>query len=197
MSYSLRLSPSSVKQLIAVKDTEEALPHGSAEPTTTVYVLGLRPEGMGRHRPDGWKHRVAQFAAKYLQPGRPVYAHCELVLPMAGRPGIFSTYSNGGGADWRHPSPDEVGYYVIENAALWHAVPVRVPLSEANRMQEAANESRGAPYSFRRYALAARGIRKLAWIFSHGGKTPGHCGNITARVLKGGTDDRLLSHVEA
>lgn len=197
MAYSLKLSPSAVSKLISVTEAaDDPLPHGSSEPTTTVYVLGLKPEGMGRHHPRGWKHRVAQFAAKHLQPGRPVYAHCELLLPIAGRPGIFSTYSNGGGADWRHPTPEETSYYVIENAALWHAVPIRVPVSEAIRMQDTANEARGAPYSFRRYMLAARGVRKLAWLFKQGGSTPGHCGNITARVIKGGTGERLLSHAE-
>lgn len=196
MAYSMKLSDGAVAQLVAIKDADEPVPHGTAEPTTVVYVLGLKPEGMGRHAPSGWKHKVAQFAAKYLQPGRPIYAHCEILMPLAGKPGLFSTYSNGGGAGWRHPSAQELGYYVIENAALWHAVPIRLALSEAKRMQEAANDAKGAPYSFRKYVMAGRGFRRLAWLFSRGGNASGHCANITARVVKGGTGDRLLHHVE-
>ena len=83
--------------------------------TSTVFLLALRPEGAGRHPQTNFSSKLIDWVVRVLQPGSPVFAHVELVIPDAGKPGIFATYYRGSndktGADWQHPSTyEEISY---------------------------------------------------------------------------------------
>jgi hypothetical protein len=182
-----------------VNSKGEHLPVSDADQQVTVYVLGLKPEGRGRHQAPGWRAVLTDYAVRVFQPGSPVFSHVELIMPHAGKPGLFASYfvANGhGGANWQHPSAEDRDYYMSENAARWHAVPVRVTVEQAGLIQQAANDCVGAPYSFTRYFFSAYGGRKFAWLLPRGGANPGHCATVTARVLRAGCPS-LLDRCEA
>jgi hypothetical protein len=192
----LKLNTEAIKRLIAAEQE-----NAKAAPTaqSTVYLLALKPEGFGQHG-ERLKllHRLANFAAEFLQPGRPTMIHCELLIPSRSKPGIFSTYSNStNGADWRFPQGEEKTYYLSSNVHSWVAVPIRVSSEQLRDITKAADDACGAPYSFFNYALACPGIRSIAPLFVRGGgKRPGHCGNISSRVLKQGLPRDVLPRHE-
>jgi hypothetical protein len=130
-----------------------------------------------------------------MQPGWPVYAHVEIVVPPAGKPGLFATYYTTGersGAEWQHPkSYDEVSYYLRHNVGAWAAVPVHMTEAEAEAVRHAANEARGAPYSLSRYVTSWYGARMLSGMLPKGGKVSGHCATIVARIVKAGKPNVL------
>jgi hypothetical protein len=209
---SFRIAPGALDQLLTGRtqpeepDEEMALGDvgdmgGAADDakSATVYYLALLPEGHGRHRAPGWRAVLTDFAVRWLQPGSPVYAHCELCLPVAGKPGIFASYysTHGrGGANWQDPTPAERVYYVSDNAPSWRALPLRVTPEQALRMRDAANAAVGAPYSFARFVSSGYVLRRLAWLLPSGGQNAGHCATICARVLQAGAPE-LLAHAEA
>lgn len=174
---------------------QKILPADEALETATVFVLALKPEGSGRHRSVGVSAKIIDFMVRTIQPGWPVYAHVELVMPSAGRPGMFATYYSPGetsGAEWQHPQTyQEVGYYLRHNVGAWSAVPIHVTEAEAEAMKEAANAARGAPYSLLRYITSWYGARMLSGLLPKGGRVSGHCATIVARVVKAGKPDAL------
>ena len=173
----------------ALAPAEEALE------TVTLFVLALKPEGSGRHQSKGISAKVIDFIVRTMQPGWPVYAHVEIVIPPAGKPGLFATYYTPGersGADWQHPKTyDEVSYYLRHNVGAWAAVPVHMTEAEAEEVRKAANEARGAPYSIPRYITSWYGARMLSGLLPKGGKVSGHCATIVARVVKAGKPSAL------
>ena len=150
MPYTSKLASSNVQTLLALRrevdSMDDPILNTPYAQYTTVFFLALKPEARGRHRTSGLVQAFADFAVKKLQPGRPVFSHCELVLPLAGKPGIYASYyrfEGTSGASWQRPRKWEHPYYISENASNWHALPVRVTVEQAKAMQDAANDTVG------------------------------------------------------
>ena len=159
----------------------------AVDDSVTVYVLALLPEGRGQGSYStraGWVDSLLNFAIEHLQPGSPVYAHVELLIPSAGKPGIFATYHGCSGARWWHPHGAACDYYLNDTADRWRALPLRVPAADAQLIAAFASQCTGAPYSIARYLTSARLLRPMSAFLSDRPKSPGHCATLVARALR-------------
>ena len=153
--------------------------------------------------------RLIDWLIRVAQP-KPTLAHVELVaidehdpvvVPPTERPSDhaatarttrvhtshFATYL-GESAGWQESGP----YYVDAAQFSWRALPIHEGLGLQARVRSECQQEQGAPYSLTRYLLAWRPVRDLLHLFGRGRRdprrdtrgAPGHCANVTARVLQ-------------
>jgi len=107
--------------------------------------------------------------------GPPGLIHTELLIVDGDNLQHFATYI-GSTASFR--PHDE--YYTCETAGRWRAVPLDVDLTNLIDM---CHQSSGAKYSVLRYACAVRPFRWVGHLLPSQLKSPGHCANLTARIV--------------
>jgi hypothetical protein len=130
--------------------------------------------------------KTLDYLIEHCQPS-PVMTHVELVIPPVGmEPAVFSTYL-GETAQWRADADENRRFYFEQNAGKWRAVPVFGETASAV-VREAAQREVSAPYSLIRYPFSTRALRGASWILPHSAGSPGHCANVTARILSSVTD---------
>jgi hypothetical protein len=131
-------------------------------------------------------NRIIDFIVRNFQPGiGPVMVHVEIIVaPVQAShdPISFSTYI-GERSGWRDDRATNTRYYLEDTCNQWRAVPV-LSKHVARLVREKCNASNDVPYSLFRYATAAWGLRKLAFMVPDGPRRPAHCATLTARVLR-------------
>ena len=107
-----------------------------------VFALFMEP----LERPDprwGWPEYLIDVAIRKFQPS-PTMVHCELLIPPLpsdeGNRTQFATYY-GHHSAWQSDHLDGFGYYLVEHAAHWRAVPIFAH-DAAHRLRTEANGER-------------------------------------------------------
>ncbi len=156
------------------------------QPETVCLALFLYPHKLDSP-PASCASALLGWGIEHFQP-HPSMWHVELIVPNApkGRR-LFATYI-GDAAAYRGDARIDTAYYESK-AGHWCALPVRVcgraQAEAAHRaLVEACDRAVGTPYSLFRYATSLWGVRRLAAPFlSSEPGVPGHCANVTARLV--------------
>jgi len=146
------------------------------------FVLFLEP----RPKPDPrWTiaERAINAAVSFFQPSPPL-AHCEIALPPTDDSirTNFATYL-GSTASWQVDRRDGIDYYLNDNAGRWRAIPI-FGKDVAARIRDEADLESGVKYSMLRYLTAIPPFRAFSRFMPDRRRSPAHCGNLTARILK-------------
>lgn len=119
------------------------------------------------------------------RPDRAMGAQCDV---------NFATYLGGSGASWQNDDLAEtVEYYIKHNGGRWRALPI-VGTNARERVRNACNSCKGAPYSICRYLTSLPFFRSVGErLLSKSAISPGHCATIAARVINA-SREKPLSH---
>lgn len=142
-----------------------------------------------------WAAYLIDLAIRTGQPS-PTMIHCELLVPPVptdeGDRTQFATYY-GHKSGWQSDHIDGLGYYLIEHAHNWRAIPIFAS-NAAERLREEANKEVGVPYSLARYATSAFPLRALCNMVPVGRRKPAHCATLLSRVLKNALPESAPRH---
>tara|TARA_Y100000817_G_scaffold297684_1_gene274222 strand:- start:9181 stop:10176 length:996 start_codon:yes stop_codon:yes gene_type:complete len=162
-----------------------------------VFALFMEP----LERPDprwGWPEYLIDVAIRKFQPS-PTMVHCELLIPPLpsdeGNRTQFATYY-GHHSAWQSDHLDGFGYYLVEHAAHWRAVPIFAH-DAAHRLRTEANGELGVDYSLSRYCTSAFPLRAFSSFVPVGRRKPAHCATLLSRVLKNGVPENSPQHSAA
>tara|TARA_R110002050_G_scaffold433_4_gene2985 strand:+ start:2721 stop:3758 length:1038 start_codon:yes stop_codon:yes gene_type:complete len=163
-----------------------------------VYALFLEPDDK-THPEWSWGEYMIDKAIRWGQPS-PTFIHCELLIPPVptdeGSRTQFSTYY-GRKSAWQADHVDGFGYYLVQHAHRWRAVPVFAN-DAANRARREANMELGVNYSLSRYVTSVPPFRSIArYLVPMGRRKPAHCATLLARVLRNSFPEGDLNETAA
>ena len=173
-------------------------PELSDQPSCDV-VFALFMEPLEKSDPRwSWAEWLIDVAIRRGQPS-PTMIHCELVIPPVpddeGTRTQFATYF-GKKSGWQSDRLDGYGYYLVEHAHNWRAVPVFAQ-DAAHRLRTEANSELGVPYSLARYATSAFPFRVFSSMVPTGRRKPAHCATLLSRVLRNALPEHKPVHSAA
>jgi len=182
----MTLHSEELRQLLNEKVGNCGVEEGLDAPCDVAYVIFLEPPTTKDPRLS-LGEMIIDGAVRSFQP-EPALTHCELLLPPVplaeGDRTQFATYL-GKKSSWQTDRQDGFGFYLLDHGSRWRAVPV-FSSNAASRLREEADMELGVEYSLSRYLTSTRAFRWFSGWVSERRRSPAHCANLTARVLKNG-----------
>lgn len=163
-----------------------------------VYALFLEPSVTADPN-ISWGEYAIDKAIRWGQT-TPTLIHCELLIPPipkeeGDRTQLATYYGRKSG--WQSDHVDGFGYYLVEHAHQWRALPIFAH-DAANRARAEANKELGVSYSLSRYITSVQPLRYVAKYFvPNGRRKPAHCATLLARVLRNAFPEGDLDEVSA